>query len=114
MPRPGPVSLRLVLAIALALLSVGIQRRGPEQVVYGNVCGPTGADLCYRPVLKGGFPIPYLFDAPGVSVEDQLAFVEDNLEPVPFVLDVGLYFAAATLSVQIVRRRWAHCPRGRT
>ncbi len=104
MLRVGSVSLRLVLAVALALLSVRVQRRGPEQAAYGNVCGPTGDDLCYRPVLKGGFPVAYLFDTPGVSVENQLAFVEDDFEPLPFALDAALFFAAVTLGARIASR----------
>jgi hypothetical protein len=93
-----------MLAIALTLLSVRIQRRGPEQVVYGNVCGPTASDLCFKPVLKGGFPVAYLFDAPGVSVQDQLAFVEDSFRPGAFALDVSLYFAAIVVGVRIASR----------
>jgi hypothetical protein len=112
--RARRVSLLLALAVVLALLSVRIERRGPEQVVYGNVCGRAGSDLCYRPVLKGGFPVAYLFDAPGVSVEDQLAFIEDNFQPVAFTLDVALYFAVATLGFQIVARRLVPRPRRRT
>jgi hypothetical protein len=97
--------LTLVLAIVLALLSVRVERVGPELVVYGNVCGPTGSDLCYKPWLKGGFPFAYLFDAPGVSVQDQLAFIEDRFYLVPFALDVALYFAAIVLGHRIVSRR---------
>jgi hypothetical protein len=47
------LSLAVVVATALALLSVRIQRVGPQQVVYGNVCGPAASDLCFKPVLKG-------------------------------------------------------------
>ena len=50
------ISLILVTAIASALLSIYVERIGPEQVVYGNLCGPTGFDFCYKPALKGGFP----------------------------------------------------------
>ena len=92
-------------AIALAVLSVYIQRTGPEQVVYSNLCGPTTSELCYKSVLKGGFPVAYLFDAPGVSVEDQLAFVEDNFHAWPFALDAAAYLAAIVLAHQLLRRR---------
>jgi hypothetical protein len=91
------VILHLALAIGLALLSVRIQRHGPEQVVYSNLCGPAASDLCYRPALKGGFPVAYLFDAAGVSVENQLAFFEDNFRPTAFTLDVALYLAVLAL-----------------
>ena len=83
--------LAVAAAVVLTLLSVRIQRTGPEQVVYSNLCGPTTSDLCYKPVLNGGFPIGYLFDSPGVSVEDQLAFFEDRFRWAPFVLDVAIH-----------------------
>ena len=111
MRRAGLVSLALVLAIGLTLLSVRIQRTGPEQVVYSNLCGPTASDLCYKPVLKGGFPVAYLFDAPGVSVEDQLAFGEDNFHPAPFALDVALCLAAIVLGSRLISRRVSSHPR---
>jgi hypothetical protein len=104
LPRAGLLVLRLILAIALTLATVRIQRRGPEQVVFSNLCGPTASDLCYRPVLKGGFPVAYLFDTPGVSVENQLAFMEDRFRPVAFGVDVALYFATTTLVAWLVRR----------
>jgi hypothetical protein len=92
----------------LALLSVRVQRVGPEQVVYSNLCGPATSDLCYKPVLKGGFPFAYLFDAPGISREDQLAFFEDRFHPTPFVLDVALYFVLIVLGRRVLsRRRWS-------
>ena len=106
MHSAGRLSLALVLAIALALLSVRVQRAGPERVVYSNLCGPTASDLCYKPVLKGGFPVAYLFDAPGVSVEDQLAFGEDNFYPVAFAIDVALCLAAIVLGSRLISRRF--------
>jgi hypothetical protein len=82
----------LSLAIALALLSV-------------YLCGPSAADPCYQPVLKGGFPIAYLFDAPGVSRERQLAFVEDQLSSSALVLDIAIYFAIVLFAMLAVSRR---------
>ena len=88
-----------VIACTLTLLSVLVQRIGPELVQYGNLCGPTSSDPCYRPVLKGGFPFAYLFDTPGVSVEGKLSFFEDTLHPVALFLDITVYFAAILLSI---------------
>lgn len=93
-----------MLAIVLALFSVRVERRGPEQVVYSNLCGPTTSDLCYKPVLKGGFPVGYLFDAAGVSREDQLAFVEDNFHRGAFAIDVAVLFAIVLAIGLLVRR----------
>ncbi len=53
-----------------------------------------------KPVLNGGFPFAYLFDAPGVSVEGKLSLVEDQLRPVPFLVDVAVYFAVILLMVR--------------
>jgi hypothetical protein len=103
--KAGGLALALVLATALAVLSGWIHRVGPEQVVYSNLCGPTSSDLCYKPVLKGGFPVAYLFDAPGVSREDQLGFGEDNFHPDAFAVDVALYFAAIMLARWAISRR---------
>lgn len=108
MPRVTKViliGLTLVMAITSALLSVYVERIGPEQVIYGNLCGPSGFDFCYKPALKGGFPFAYLFDAPGVSRERQLAFGEDNLHAGGLIADVAVYFVIFTLIAWVVSRR---------
>ena len=104
MTKVGLVSFTFVLANVLALLSMLIQRTGPELVQYGNMCGPASSDPCYQPALKGGFPIAYLSDAPGVSVERQLSFGEDDLRPEALALDVAIYFAAILAVVRIASR----------
>jgi apolipoprotein N-acyltransferase len=91
------VGLALILAIALALLSVFVERVGPELAQYG--------DSDNKPVLKGGFPFAYLFDAPGISVERQLAFVEDKLFAGVLILDIAIYFAIVLLTILVVSRR---------
>lgn len=78
-------------------MSAYIERVGPEVASYGNLCGPSGSDFCYKPVLKGGFPFPYLFDAPGVSRERQLAFGEDKLRVGALVANIAVYFAILML-----------------
>jgi len=99
------ICLALIMAITLALLSVYVERIGPELAVYGNLCGPSGSDFCYKPLLKGGFPVPYLFDATGVSVERQLAFVEDDLFVGALILDIVTYLAIV-LSTMMAISRW--------
>jgi hypothetical protein len=69
--------------------------------------GLSGFDFCYKPVLKGGFPVAYLFDAPGISVERQLGFFEDNLSVGALVLDVAFYFAIVLLIMLAVLRCWS-------
>jgi hypothetical protein len=92
-------SLSYVLAFALALVSSLVQGEGPELASYGNMCGPAANESCYQPVLKGGFPLAYLFDAPGVSVEHQLSFGEDTLHPVALVLDIAIYWSTIMLFI---------------
>lgn len=99
------IVLVLIAAITLALLSVRIERIGPDLVQYSNLCEPANMDLCYKPALKGGFPVPYLVDAPGISVQRQLAFFEDNLHPWALTADIALYFAILMSIVWAVRRR---------
>ena len=99
------INAAFISAITLAFLSVYVERIGPELVEYGNMCGSSGADSCYKPVLKGGFPAAYLFDAPGISVERQLAFVEDKLYVGALVLDIAVYFAIIALAMLVVSRR---------
>lgn len=86
-----------ILPISLAFLSVNVERTGPELVAYGNLSGPSGSDYCYKPVLKGGFPVAYLFDAPGVSVERKLGFGEDKLSEGALVTDIAFYIVMAML-----------------
>ena len=108
MPRSTKLSwtaIALILAITLALLSVCVERVGPELAVYGNLCGRGASDPCYKPVLKGGFPVAYLFDAPGVSVERQLAFGEDKLFVSALVLDVAIYFALILFAIAAISDR---------
>jgi hypothetical protein len=91
--------------MTLALLSVHIERIGPDLVEYGNLCGPHADGPCYRPVLKGGFPLPCLFDAAGISVEGKLSFGEDRLSVGALVLDAAFYCAILLLAMLAVLRR---------
>lgn len=97
----------LLLAVLLALASVLVQGHGPEQVADGNVCGPRGDGPCLRPALKGGFPVAYLVDRPGVSVEGKLSLGEDELLPAALLIDVAFY----ALLLALVLRAW-HRRRG--
>jgi hypothetical protein len=103
-------SLAIVAAFVLALGSVYIERTGPELAAYGNLCGPRADDPCLEPVLKGGYPLAYLVDTPGIAVERKLAFVEDQLLPSALILDIAIYFmlvlsAILLRSGQFRRRR---------
>ena len=92
------------LAVVLSVLSAFIERTGPEVASYGNMCGPAANDPCLKPLLKGGLPIAYLFDQPGVSVEHQLTFAEDQVLIGAFALNTALYFAAIVLVARLLRK----------
>jgi hypothetical protein len=84
-----------VAALTLTCGSFAYQRRGPELVVVGNLCGPKMDQFCYAPVLKGGLPLAYIYDTPGVSVEGKLSIGEDKFRGGRFLLDALIYFALA-------------------
>jgi len=84
-----------VAALALTLLSLEVERVGPELGEAGNLCGPNRDQWCYVPVLNGGWPFAYLFDKPSISVPNQLG-VEDKFETPRFLLDLIFYFGALT------------------
>jgi hypothetical protein len=98
------VGLLAASACLLAVTSVLFERVGPELVQYGNLCGSGGNGPCFEPVLSGGFPLPYLFDTPGVSVERKLSFGEDTLRLGALVLDTALYFLVLLLLANYVPR----------
>jgi hypothetical protein len=94
------VGLALISAVTLAILSVFVESVGPELVQYG--------DSDFRPVLKGGFPVAYMFDMPGVSVERKLSFGEDILSVSALVLDIAIYFAIVLLAAIAISRKRAY------
>jgi hypothetical protein len=84
------IAVGFIGAIALTLLSSNKQQVGPELGIFGNSCGPGENEVCYEPILNGGFPVPYLFDNPGISVRGSLHFFEDEIRVLPFLIDVLL------------------------
>ncbi len=61
-------------------------------------CGE--ASPCEVKVIAGGFPVQYLYDMIGVSVEGVLSF-EDSLKENLFLVDFTFYFILLTLLVYI-------------
>ena len=98
------IGFSLLLSCAMAICSAAVQSFGPEQGVFGNMCGPRADENCMGPLLNGGFPFRYLFDLPGISVENQLAFVEDRFELQPFLLNWGVYFTLVLVVLFVLRR----------
>src|SRR4051812_35274106 len=101
----GHIAIALISAFTLAGMSAYVERIGPQLVQYGNMCGAGYSDPCYKPVLRGGFPVSYLFDAPGVSRERQLSVGEDKVIGSALVLDIAFYLVVVLLARLAVARR---------
>ena len=85
----------VIVALLLSLASVLVQRHGPDHGIYCALGkSADGYDIyCPRPKLNGGWPAAFLFDRPGISVEDSLFLIEDDFRWQPFMADVGFYMA---------------------
>ncbi len=104
------VALVLALATVAALTSSFIERFGPDQAIFCALGKSIeGFDIyCPKPVLNGGWPAPYLVDNPGISRPNQLAFVEDDFRPWPFVANIAFYawlIAGAGTALRRIRSR---------
>ena len=88
-------------AVVLAAGSATLQRHGPDQAVFCALGKSVdGHDIyCPRPVLNAGWPAPYVFDRPGISVENKIGIPEDDFRTWPLVADVAFFWlAVAALS----------------
>ena len=99
----SPIAL-LLSALFFTGLSSNVERNGPELAAYGNLCGATQDEPCLKPRLNGGFPWAYLFDSPGISVEGQLSFGEDEVRIYPLLADLAAYAAVLIVCAYVVRR----------
>ena len=99
-------------ALWLTLASVGWERRGPELVENGNLCGPARDEICWEPALTGGFPLAWVVDIPTISVPGELHWAEDRVRPGAFWLDFAFWFAVLALTGRIVAGR-LRAPLGR-
>ena len=89
-------------ALALSCASVLYQRVGPTQIMEGEGSGCQTADPCRVPVLGAGFPLAYLVDEPGVSVQGVLHLIEDEFWPEAFALDFLAYYVLILLMIGLV------------
>lgn len=80
-------------SLLLAGGSAAIHRHGPDQAVFCALGkSKDGFDIyCPQPVLNAGWSAPYLFDRPGISVENSIGVVEDDFRFWPFVADMAFY-----------------------
>lgn len=104
MNRLSRILLASVLAFVLSVLSAFIERTGPEVASYGNMCGTAANDPCLEPLVNGGFPIAFLFDNPGISVQYRLSFAEDQVRIGALAFNTALYFAAIVLAARLIRK----------
>ena len=91
--QPLRLGIIVILAAGLAFMSSAIERRGPDHGVYCAIGKVNGLDV-YCPELKlnGGWPAPFLFDTPGVSMEWKLSIGEDDFRVAPYLADIAFYF----------------------
>jgi len=90
---------RMLISVTLAaLMTAGtffVQFYGWVNAQYGNMCGDTSDQPCIGPVLQAGLPLPFVTDAPGVSVIGSLSpFFEDKVHPAAFLADWALFTLA--------------------
>lgn len=92
----------LIFSAVIALISGFYQRASSEIVEFGNVCSGEEFSQCYRPRLCGGFPFPFVFDNPGISVENTLS-AEDEFRWLPFVGNVWFYLLAVVFAYNTLK-----------
>jgi hypothetical protein len=90
-----------VIPLFMAMLSVIYVRYVPT--VVGDLCGPNGDELCYRPLLQGGFPFAYLIDQGGISGMGQLG-IEDKFSALAFGADFLFYVLIVFLIDILIQR----------
>lgn len=98
--------LSAIAAVGIAGGSCAIQQHGPDQAIYCALGkSRDGYDIyCPKPVLNGGWPAPFAFDRPGISVEDKIAFPEDDFRFWPFVSNVAFYLLIILSLMHCLRR----------
>jgi hypothetical protein len=90
----------LLMAIALTYISSFYQRQ--NVMVRNAVDRCPNAQPCAIAVLGAGFPLPYLVDKLGISVEGKLALGEDDFRAGAFVGDVVIYLGLGLLVSRFV------------
>ena len=80
---------------------------GPDQAIYCSLGKSVdGFDiLCPKPVLNCGWPAPFLYDRPGISIENKISVLEDDFRTAPFVADVAFYLLIVLGIRWLFRRR---------
>jgi len=94
----------LFLSFVFTVGTVFYQRPSSEVVMYGNLCNIEQWMHCYQPREAAGFPFPYGFDSPGVTVEHVVwPGMEDEFRLLPFIINIWFYFLMLTVSFRLVK-----------
>jgi len=98
MRSPARVALSTIAGLALAISSRWYERIGRAPAAWDDeLCSLDPPRSCREGVLKGGWPLPYLVDAPGVSVVGKLSIGEDHFQPWAFAADAAIAGAVVWL-----------------
>ena len=100
----APFVIAAFAAVVLTSASVFIERHGPQLIITGETCGANKKDFCFERVLKGGFPLAYIYDTAITSKPGTLNRGEDDVRRGAFLGDVLLYFATLVLGWEATRR----------
>jgi hypothetical protein len=92
--------LLLVLAIGLTSLTGFYQHQNVMRRDVVDRC--PNAQPCAIAVLGAGFPLPFLVDNPGISVEGKLALGEDDFRAGAFAGDVLIYLGLGLFVSQFI------------
>lgn len=93
----------LASAALLSILSANITNIGPEYELYCNLGKSSdGIDItCPERVLKGGWPSPFLYDTPFISVQRSLGF-EDSFRLSPFIANIAFYIIIISVFMRLL------------
>lgn len=110
--HPVKLSAAVIIAAVLAFASSMIERYGPDHGVYCALGKINGIEVyCPKLKLNGGWPAPFMYDQPGVSVEGQLFIAEDDFRGGPYIANISFYFLILlgldTVATWLWRRRKA-------
>ncbi|MBL8076809.1 MAG: hypothetical protein JNM55_02520 [Anaerolineales bacterium] len=102
-----PYFISLFIGIAITLASLAYQKMGPETASYGNAGCEEQPNSCIDgqmmgDVLGAGFPLQYVLDNPGVSVQYSIG-LEDNFKFSRFLLDSLFYSILIYESIKFAR-----------
>jgi len=82
----------LTLFLSLCVASATVRAEGVGQAPSSwdqKLCAPEPLHPCTEGVLQGGWSVTILFDQPGVSVMNKVAFVEDSFSAGALLVDVA-------------------------